>query len=928
MPDWKEYVRRQLGDLGMRPEHEVDFVEELAQHLESRYSESISQGASPEQAFESATRDLGDSDVLRRAARATKRLSAADHVLLSDPPRVANARLQRGLDNLWQDLRFVLRSLSKSPAYALVAIGSLALGIGANSAVFSILNQVMFKPLPFPHGDRIVHVREQHPSNGNRWRFLQNGKMYTLREQSQTLEAVSQSLAWGGAVTLTSDGASERAAQQLVDMDIFSTFEVQPLLGRSFEASDIGPDGRSGTVVISYGLWQRRFGGTPDAIGRRFEVEGVRKTIIGVMPEGFWLTRGPDRVDFWRAFDARGMPHARAFAKFARLRDGFSLQQAQQEAETIAAEWDRTLGEDPSNRWPIRVEPLRATLFGGVTGSLWMLQLAVAFVLLIACVNVANMMLARGTARRKELTLRVALGAGRWQLARLLLTESVVLGLLGGAGGIAIALGGIRIFRALAPGGFPMLHAMEIDFGVLAFMSGISLLSGLLFGLFPVVQGWRLDLNAALKGGTRDGRSLGARSRRTLLVSELALAAALLGCAGLVTNGLLNEVKADWGFRTDDILSTYLTLDGSKYWSKDPDMTQRVRPAVALYWTNLLERLRAIPGVEGVGLGRLPSVPGGRYPFSIVGREGSEPVTADMASRPRVPTSGVDPGFFTILEIPLLEGRYIEDEDAASSPWTAVVDRTFAQRHFPNGDAIGQRLSITRYSPGDNAGFDDKPREIVGIVEDVRDPYWVTERLGRVYFPHLQLPTEFKGNQYAAATTNNIMVKTSATAAVADQVRAAVEELDPLQVVAPVEPLESVIANGLSFTRMYANLLGVFGAIAILLAMVGTYGVISFSVNQRRAEFGVRMALGAQRGHILRSVLADAIFSASVGLALGLAIAFGVRGVLESVADLTASSPETLAAIALILGLTAVASALVPARRAAGVEPMKMLRHD
>ena len=883
---------------------EEDLHDELHFHLEMQIRDNIERGMTPDEARRAARRQFGNGAIAKEASRAIWSFG--------------------WLETLGQDLRYGVRSLLRSPGLTVIAVLSLALGIGANSAVFSILSQVQFRSLPFPNSDRIVMITERNPS-GRGSRRLETGKMFALQEDARSLKAVSQ-VSWGNSVTLSGEGFAERTRRQVVDVHIFSLFGAQPQLGRLLEEGDVEPGGRSEGVVISHNLWQRAFGGTRDVIGESFLEEGVKRTVIGVMPPGFWMTRQPADIDFWRAVDETNRPQVRGLPKYALLQEGVTIEQARAEAEVISGRYDKQRG-DAVDPWPIDLVPLREVVFGRVDERLWTLQWAVGLVLLIACVNVANMMLARGAARRGELTVRAALGAPRSRIARLLFTESLILGLLGGLAGILVALVGIRIFVFLAPQGFPMLNEMRIDSNVLIFMAGVSVVTGVLFGLFPVLQSFKLDLNSTLKEGARDTlHGAGRRLRGALLVSELALATALLGCAGLLINGLMDELNASWGYRTDGVLAARVSLDGNQYWTRDPDEIQRIKPGTPLFWTSLLERVRALPGVESAGVGSLPSFFGWRYPFSIVGR----PVAENKADLPRVATYSVDPGFFDTLEIPLIRGRYIAGEDSAETPWTTVIDRTFADRYFPNEDPIGKAIRLTRFSPGDNGGLEEpRVREIVGVVENVRGAHWVTDPPGAIYHSYLQTPTDYMGQQFLHATSKDIYIRAAAPAALAEPLRQAVAELDPTQVPFRVQTLESTLANTVSQNRFYASLLGVFAAMAIVLAAVGIFGVISFSVNQRRGEFGLRMALGAQRESILRLVLRDAMIPTVIGLAIGIAASFGFRRLLDSlVSGLTAVSPLMLGAVVLILAVTAVLAALVPACRAATMDPMRTLRHE
>lgn len=924
MRDWKRYVRDRLSGLGLSPERESEIAEEVAQDIEQRFADLTATGLTEHEALEEIERDSSDWQVLARDIGAAKGRTITERLRVSTPPRLPNQRLQLFADSLWQDFRFIVRSLSKSPGFVAVAIASLALGIGANATVFSILNQIGFQPLPYPDAERIVSIIEQSPS-GDGWLELMNAKLSAIEEHSQSIEATVQ-LMTGRSATLSGDGFSERIIQQIVDIETFAMFGTRPQIGRLFEPDDVEPGGRSEAIIISHGLWQRRFGGSDDALGSTLYVEGVKKTVIGVMEPEFWLIRQSDDIALWRASDAHTRPMTRGLGKFARLREGVSIEQAEAEAEAISAQWDEANG-DSATRWPTRFVPLRDVVSGSVDSSLWMLQAAVGLVLLIACVNVANMMLARGAMRQRELTVRLALGGARSRIARLLLMESLILGLLGGVAGVLVAVVGIRIFVTLAPAGFPMVQEMRIDSDVLLFLGGVSVATGLLFGLFPAWQSFRLDLTSAMKGGGRDtSRGMGRRARGALLISELALAATLLGCAGLLINGLLDEIRSNWGYRTEGVLTAVVSLDGENYWTREFDR-KRVQPAAPLYWSSLLEEMRAIPGVESAGIGySLPIYPGPGYPFSIVGRAEVE----DKQQRPRGGPFEVDPGFFQTLEIPLLQGRYITHRDSADAPWTAVVNRTFAERHFPNENPIGQAIQINRSSSWNGVDLaEPQTREIVGVVENTRKAVWVATPPARIYYSYLQSPTVHMGEQHRESTVKTLYLRSTNPNALVAPLRTVAAELDPTQVLSSVREMDAVIAETVSRNRFLASFLGVFAAIAIALALVGVYGVISFSVNQRSNEFGLRMALGAQRKDVRTLVLKDALQPAALGLAIGLVASFGFRRVLDGlVYGLTAVGPLTFGAIALILAATAIVAALAPAIRAASVEPSQALRHD
>jgi putative ABC transport system permease protein len=809
----------------------------------------------------------------------------------------------------FQDLRHALRVLGRARTLTLVAGLTLALGIGANTAMFTVVNRVLLRPLPYPDADRIVRVfgrdrgRENEPFSGPDFLDLKRGA-----RAFQYLAATS-----GGASTITGAGDPERLRAQKVSPEYFEVFDVAPRLGRTFTAQS-GATGADRQAVISAGLWKRRFGADPGILGRAITLDGEPWTVVGVMPEGF----GPlAETDVWtlqtgkvpaspftaerKLEEERG---ARYLVVVGRLRAGMSLAQAGAELNAIQRGLSASFPDAEANR-VMEAVPLRETLVGDSRKPLLLLLGAVGLVLLIACSNVANLLLAQSTARQREVTIRAALGASRERLLRQFLTESVVLALLGGAAGLGLAALTLPLLERLVPGDSTAFASAGVDLGVLGFTLVVSLLAGLAFGITPALQSARLDMSGALREGGR-GSSEGAarhRIRMVLVASQVALSAMLLIGAGLLLRSLQRLTNVDPGFRPASVVAIGLPLPQPQYGAAAKQTG---------FYQQLLERVRTAPGVEAAGA---------VFPVPLSGS--SAGATFSIDGRPAGPRganstvlSWATPGYFATMGIPVVEGRAITDQDRDGAPPVVVVNRAFVRRYFPGQSPIGQRIKLTDDPADTTAGW----MTIAGVAADTRPASLDKAPAPEVFLPHLQNPWP----------SMSLVIRTHGRpeAAVA-AVRREIAALDPNLPVDKVRPLREIVDKAVAEPRFRTLLLGLFATLALVLAAVGIYGVISFTVARRTREVGVRMALGATPGDVVRLFVRRGLRPVLVGLLVGtgasLALARVLRGLLF---DVEATDPVTFAAVIVVLAGVATLASWVPARRATRVQPATALNAD
>ena len=818
------------------------------------------------------------------------------------------------------DVRYGLRMLLSAPRVTLAALLSLALGIGANTAMFTVINAVMLKPLPYHDPDRLVMVWETAPDNDRRW--VAPANFIDWRRDARSFEGLA---AWDQvSVNLTGKSAvgagktdvgaglsrPERLRAISASGNLFELLGVRASLGRTFTMADEAPTATP-VAVLTQGLWQRLFAASPAAIGQTLTIEGRAVTVIGVLPSGVELA---PEIDLYISGD-RGVPRSYPFPGditqvrdahlifvVGRLTAGVAVEQAQAEMTTIMKRLERAY-PGTNTQLGARVLPLHDDMVADARPALLMLVGAVAFLLLIACVNVANLLLGRSVARQREIAIRVSLGASRGRLVRQLLTETSVLALAGGAAGLLLARWGVTALMALAPADLPRLAEVRPDVTTIAFAFVVAVGTAFVFGLVPALQASRVDAGVTMKDeGTRTaGNRSHRRLHQTLVVSELALAQVLLAGAGLLIASFIKVQNVELGFRADQVIAVELTLPGQR--ARDPERK-------AAFHRDVLERFASIPGIQSAAMGLTVPLRGAvNRGLWITGRP-APPVGLNHT----VDFQIVSPGYFQTLGIPLLQGRGFTEHDNQKAPLVVVISRAMARKYWPGENAIGQRVQVN----GDKA----PPREIVGIVGDVRqrDPERMPEPL--MYVPYLQDTEPWNWAMFALRTDRN-------PASLATAIRDAVLAVDPEQPVARITTLEEIAGRLGAERRFNTLLLALFSAVALVLAAIGTYGVMAYSVTRRTREIGVRMALGARPRDILQMVLRQGARLVALAVAIGMAGALATNRLLATqLFEVEATDPATLGAGVAMLCSLALIACYVPARRAMRVEPLTALRED
>jgi putative ABC transport system permease protein len=832
-------------------------------------------------------------------------------------------------ETVWLDVRIATRSLLKNPGFLVVVILSLALGIAANSTIFSVLDALLYRPLPYPHPEKLVVIWETEAARPDRTIPPPIAELVDWQKQNHVFEDIAL-ISFNDTASVSGLGEPRPLRVEYVTPNLFSLLGAKPIMGRVFQASEA--QDRAQTVLISSEFWKRELNSDPQVLGKTFAIEGVVSTIVGVMQPRFAPFYG-GRLDVWIPINAASSRYSARIDHWltpvARMKPGVSLTQAQTEMDVVARRLEQ---EYPATNKGVgtKVRNLHEDLYRFAGPAVYPLFGAVAFVLLIACVNVANLLQFRTETRRKEYALRSSLGAGRRRLIQQLLTESTILALSGGLLGIALTYVGIKLLLALA-GDFPNAADVGVDGRVLLFTLGVSLFTAILFGLAPAIQASRPDLNVVLREGERKTTtSSGRLARHSLAVAEVALAMVLLVGAGLMINTIFHLQRVNAGFDVNHVLSMDLQLpEGGKYLERVPggDM-EKTLPSVTAFYQRLVEKTGALPGVQSAALiGALPTRCCPEfYSFAILGHPAPPP-----ENRPRAGYSEVSDGLFSTLKVPLVKGRYLDEHDTEGAPWVIVVNQAFARKFFPNEDPIGQQI-LLRYDP---YPVDEiRPRQIVGIVGDVKHFGLGEETPPFVYAPFTQQPAVFPGGAARAHLHKALVLRTpsgpmSGEKNLAVSVKQALAEIDPSQPITNIMTMEDVLAASLGDYRFYMELLGIFAGVAVLLAAVGIYGVMSYSVSERTHEIGIRMALGAHRTDVLGLIARLWLKLTLIGVAIGVALALGVARLISSfLFGVKPTDPLTYAAVALGLSAIALLACYLPARRAMKVDPLVALRYE
>ncbi|HLL14390.1 MAG TPA: ABC transporter permease [Pyrinomonadaceae bacterium] len=811
------------------------------------------------------------------------------------------------MNTFGQDIRYGFRMLWKSPGFTLVTVLALALGIGANTAIFSVVNTVLLRPLPYPNGERIVYIGEwsqQVPEMSVSYPNFQD-----WRAQQTTMEQIA---AFRSAnYVLTGVGEPERLDGRQVSAGFFNVLGVTPTLGRNFSPDEDRP-GANPVALISHGFWQRRLGGDPSVINKPLQLNNESFTVIGVLPQTFeWQSPVDVFVPVGLRSDQPNMTergnHPGMYV-LGLLKPNVTVEQARTEIKAIAERLAQQYPDTNGGQSAV-LDSLQARAVEDIRPALLILLGAVGFVLLIACANVANLLLARAASRSKEIAIRTALGAGRGRIIRQLLTESLLLSVLGGALGLLFAMWGIDALLAALPEDLPRLlvSGIGLDMPVLLFTLAVSILTGLLFGLAPALQASKSNLNETLKDGGRTSAGAGRQHVRNLLVvSEVALSLLLLVSAGLLIKSFSRLQETDLGFDPTNVLTLRVPLPEARY---------KESGQVANFWDELLRRVRALPGVESAGLTRgLPMNGGIESGVMVEGQETTNPKDAVVAVN-----LFAEPGYFKTMNVQLLKGRFLSEQDTIDAPLAAIVDELFVARFFPNTDPIGKRLRIG----GDRAPL----RNIVGVFKHMKHYGPDEEGRAEIYTPYKQIPAE---NFAAANRSLWLAVKTKGDpTSLAPAIRNEVSQIDKDQPISNVGTMEQIVAATVAPQKFATWLLAVFAASAMLLAAIGIYGVMAYSVTQRTHEIGIRMALGAGRRDVLRMVVSQGMKLALVGVALGLVGAFALTRLLSSLLfGVSATDPLTYGVVSLLLASVALLACLIPARKATRVDPMIALRYE
>jgi len=892
MRSLRAFLQRLFGSL-RRDERDAELSAEIESHLAMHVEDNLRAGMSPEEARRQALIKLGGAEQTKELCRERRSLP--------------------WLEDTLRDLRVSVRALLQVPGFTIVAVLTIALGIGANTAIFSVIDSVLLRRLPYRDSDRLVVLWEHNLKGHKPHNTVSPPDFLDWKKQNDIFTEMAAIA--DQRVNVTGNGDPEQVVVQAVSVNFFSLLGVEPQLGPGFLPEN-GQEGKDNVVILSHGYWKGRFGGDPGIIGKKIALDGRAASVVGVAPEDFdWfiqegsLTSGRPQV--WRPFvfpamfANRGMV-GRFMTVVARLKPGVTPGQAQTEMDAIA---ERLRQQYPgyNGKWGVTVVPLRQQLSGNLRPALLILFAAVTLVLLIACANVSSLLLSRAAAREREIAIRSALGAGTWRIARQLLTESVVLALIGGSLGAALAFCGTNALLGISPKNLLDLHAVSLDSRILAFAAAASLLSGLLFGFLPSYLSARSAIAETLKEGGRPATS--SRGRRALrsgfVVAQMALALILLAGSGLLIRSFIGLSGVDPGFDINNLLTFTVALPRSKFSSDS---------ATLVFFQRLLAKLESLPGVQAVSMDSYP-------PFAGLGASTAVHILSQpllpLNDLPNAAVQTVGPGFFRTMRIPLLSGRVFRPEEFAESRHVAIVNQAFVKKYLAGGNPLGQKVAV--YMRGLEEK-DNPPCEIIGVVGNVHVMGLDEASEPIVYWPHPELPM----------TRMTILVRTSTdplslAGAARDQLRL----LDAEQPMANIATMEQLLGDSLARSRFTMLLLGIFAGAALVLAAVGIYGVMAFNVAQRTQEIGIRSALGAQQRDVLRLILGHGARLTLLGIGLGIAGALLATRVLATLLyGVKASDPLTFFGVALILAAAALAACYLPARRATRVDPLVALRYE
>jgi predicted permease len=888
------YCRALWRNVRHRHELEDELDEDLRAYLESIVADKVRRGIAPDDALREAWQEIGGLEQVKQSVR--------------------DVRAGAFMEGLSQDLRYSLRTLRGSFWFSSVIVLTLALGIGANSAIFTLVNGVILKPLPYPEPDRLVMLWETSVRSGELG-TVAPANYYDWHQQTHSFEKMAAIDPYPDFI-LTGSGEPQRLAGAAVSQEFFSLFGVHMVLGRDFLPEEDHP-GSSQVVILSYSTWMRFFGGRTDVVGRSIRLNDASYTVVAVLPRSFYLVskasdyQSRNRIDVWTPLALPSPPQAwqrgtHPLCVFARLKPDVSLQHAQADLKNVAANLQRLYPGDDKDRG-IAGTPLESHVVGGVRVTLFTLLAAVGMVLLLACANVANLMLTRGAARQKEIAVRIALGAGRMRIARQLLTETMVLSLVGGILGFAFVLFSVPALVRHLPTDLPRAADVSIDWRVVVFTSSISLLTGILFGLVPLYQSRRVSANDSLKQGGRAVVIDHSRVQNSLTVAQVAIAVILLAGAGLMTKSLWKLTEVSPGFRAEHLLTARLSLP-PQYANGFVFGTGK-HPKISLFENELLQRAQAIPGVKSAAFTSYLPLSGvdNSWAFYIEGRAPNPPGVFDVANyRP------VTAGYFETIGIPVLRGRDFSASDIENSPLVIVINATMAGTWWRGQNPVGQQIRFG----------DDQWRTIVGVVGDVHHAGLGINPEPEMYVPSGQVPN--------VELRPVIVLRTSVDpTTVIGALRKAVSDVDPNVPMDHVETMKQLVYGSESESRFRTVFVLTFAFLALFVASIGLYGVMSYSVNQRTREFGIRMAVGATRGAVLRAVLARAAKFVGIGICIGIigALAF-TRLIATLLYGVTPFDISTFASVPMVLVVVAFIATYLPARRASSVNPMDSLRYE